>query len=220
MGAAPYVHGALRKAAPLVAALFFGALAPMVSRSGITGTAHDFSSEAWNTSGETCLPCHTPHHAPDSLVPLWNHQTTVASFALYSSDTLDASVGQPASSSKACLSCHDGTVALNSFGGNLGSDFIGSGPSNLGTDLSNDHPISFRYDTSLAIQDGDLFDPSTKTVPALSGQTIREGMLFEDQMECASCHDVHSSKGDAMVSDKMVLVNNAGSALCLTCHDK
>jgi predicted CXXCH cytochrome family protein len=214
-----HTSGALKKATPLAAVLLFALWVPLASRSGITGTAHDFSQEAWNTSGETCLPCHTPHHAESSLVPLWNHQTTVSSFTLYSSDTLDAAVGQPSGSSKSCLSCHDGTVALNAFGGNLGSEFIAGG-ANLGTDLSNDHPISFTYDTSLALQDGDLFDPSTKTVPALAGQTIQDGMLFDNQMECSSCHDVHSSRGDAMTSAKLVIVDNAGSALCLTCHDK
>lgn len=188
--------------------------------SGLAGSAHDFSSESWGVPGETCAPCHTPHHAQSSLIPLWNHETTMATFTLYSSETLDARPEQPSASSKSCLSCHDGTVALNAFGGNVGSVFIDNGPANLGTDLSNDHPISFRYDTALALQDGDLFDPAATPVPALEGASIRDGMLVNDYLECSSCHDVHRSKGDSMTAAKLLLVDNGGSALCLTCHNK
>jgi len=196
------------------------ALVVRVAWSGIEGSAHDFSAASWNTTGEICAPCHTPHHAASQLVPLWDHDTTVSSFSLYDSDTLDAAVGQPTGPSKACLSCHDGTVALNAFGGAAGSDFIGAGPANLGTDLTDDHPVSFVYDSGLAITDGGLFDPAGKTVPSLAGKTIREGMLYNDELHCTSCHDVHNAKGDAPTTSMLLLVDNTGSALCLTCHDK
>ena len=188
---------------------------------GTSGSDHDFSSQAWNTTGELCIPCHTPHNGLSQLVPLWNHATTqVTTFVPYASPTLDATVGQPAAASKACLSCHDGTVALDSFSGNTsGTSFI-EGGANFGSDLSNDHPISFAYDTALATSDGELSDPATTTVAALGGQTIDSGMLIGGQLECASCHDVHVNKGDATGTNAMLIVDNAGSALCLTCHDK
>lgn len=197
------------------------AMAVAVSRGGVVGSAHDFSMESWNTSGQICLPCHTPHHALSTLVPLWNHETTVAAFIPYDSPTMDATVPVPGDSSRACLSCHDGTVALDSFGGNTaGSEFIPD-DANLGTDLSDDHPISFVYDTTLAGDDGELFDPSVKTVPAIAGSpTIQDGLLIADKLECASCHDVHANKGDAESNEAMLIVDNAASALCLTCHDK
>ncbi len=179
----------------------------------IAGSAHDFSGEAWNGSGEICLPCHTPHNALSTLVPLWNHDTSASTFTLYSSVTLDATVGQPSAASLACLSCHDGTVALDSFGGNTGNVFIGGGD-NLGTDLSNDHPVSFTYDAALATLDGGLHDPST--VNSGLGGTIDADLLLGAKMECASCHDVHNSSGLA----GLLRIDNAASALCLTCHDK
>jgi predicted CXXCH cytochrome family protein len=188
-------------------------------RAGLQGSGHDFSTAAWNTSGEMCRPCHTPHHAQSAVVPLWDHNTSVASFTLYASDTLDANVTQPTGVSKACLSCHDGTVALNAFGGETGADFI-SGTAHLGTDLANDHPIAFTYDSLLAVRDGGLHDPQTTTVPALEGKTIRESMLIDGELHCTSCHDAHNARGDAPATPYMLLVNNAGSALCLTCHDK
>lgn len=197
-----------------------GTLICLESWSGLRNTAHDFSNEGWNTTGESCAPCHTPHNAQLSAAPLWNRRDTPSSFILYRSETLDADLDQPFGTSKSCLSCHDGTMALNAFGGDVGDVFIGGGPANLGTDLSNDHPIAFKYDTALASRDGGLFDPSTTIVPALDGRSIRESMLFDDYMECSSCHDVHASRGDSPWSEKLLLISNDRSALCLTCHDK
>ena len=181
----------------------------------ITGSAHDFSSDTWNASGEMCIVCHTPHNAVSGTAVLWNHEATaVATFTVYSSTTLDATVGQPAGNSKLCLSCHDGTVALENFGGvTTGTNFIVAG-ANVGTDLSNDHPISFAYNTALATSDGGLFNPSTATSGL--GGTIAADLLFGNSMECASCHDVHNAGGNSF----LLRITNAASALCLTCHNK
>ncbi len=200
----------------LFTGLFIIFLAQVTVGQNISGSAHDFSSETWNPSGEICIVCHTPHHADNTVndAPLWNHQLSTATYTVYSSSTLDASVGQPAGISKLCLSCHDGTVALDNFGGKTnGTSFI-SGDDLLGTDLSDDHPISFTYDATLASTDGGLYDPTT-TNSGLGG-TIDADMLFNSQLECASCHDVHNGSGVA----KLLVKSNAASALCLTCHNK
>ncbi|HSR87319.1 MAG TPA: cytochrome c3 family protein [Pontiella sp.] len=184
---------------------------------GITGSAHDFSGASWNTTGKICLPCHTPHHGTSVLAPLWNHAATTNSFDLYTSDTLDATVGQPSSESLACLSCHDGTVALDSFGGNAAtnSTFM-TGAALVGTDLKNDHPVSFTYDDTLANTDGSLHTPSDTASGLAGGGFIADDLLFGGKMECASCHDVHNSTG----LDGLLVIDNAGSDLCLTCHNK
>ncbi len=182
----------------------------------IAGSAHDFSAEGW-AQNKICLPCHTPHNGDTSVPesPLWNHDVTTSTFTVYSSSTLDATVGQPSGISLLCLSCHDGSVALDSFGGTTGSEYV-TGDANLGTDLSNDHPISFTYNTALATADGELFDPSTTTTSL--GGTIDADLLFSHRMECASCHDVHNTASSG--NDHLLLISNTGSALCLTCHDK
>lgn len=190
-----------------------------VAMATIVGSKHDFSTIGW-AQGQICLPCHTPHHADTSVgnaAPLWNHEVTAASFTLYSSPTLDATdLGQPAGVSKLCLSCHDGTVALDAFGGNSGTMIIGP-DYNLGTDLSASHPISFTYDTALATADGGLNDPATASsnVSGSSG-TIQDDLLFGNKLECSSCHDVHNQHN----LGKLLNVTNSSSALCLTCHDK
>jgi len=182
----------------------------------ILGTAHDFSGDAWNSSGEICIVCHTPHDGDLTVLesPLWNHEITSAVFTLYSGSTLDATLAQPSAESQLCLSCHDGTVALDSYGGTTGIIFI-TGGGLVGTDLSNDHPISFTYDAALVTADGGLHDPTTALSGMPGGGTISDDLLFGGEMQCASCHDVH---GTGFTS--LLRVDNAGSALCLTCHDK
>lgn len=193
----------------LMAGLFFF---PQLAQAQITGSAHDFTSSAWG-GGEICRPCHTPHNADMTVpnAPLWNHAPTAATFQVYAGPgTLNATVGQPQGTSLLCLSCHDGTVALDSFAGATGTTFI-TGNANVGTDLRNDHPISFTYDAALAIADSELFDPAT--TPAVAS------LLIGGRVECASCHDVHNNSTIA-ANGNLLRGSMTGSALCLTCHNK
>ncbi len=187
-----------------------------VSLGQITGTDHDFKNKSWNSSGKICIVCHTPHNSDQTVTnsPLWNHEVTAATFTLYSgTGTLDATVGQPDGVSKLCLSCHDGTVAMDNFGGATGGTDLMAGSEKLGTDLTNDHPVSFTYNTALANTDGELHDPST-TNSGL-GSTIDADMLFSSKLECGSCHDVHDN-----TNGKFLIMANSASAMCLTCHNK
>ncbi len=183
----------------------------------IQGSAHDFSGELqWNPNGEVCVVCHTPHGAgADALVPLWNHQTTQSTFTVYASPTLNASVGQPSGASKACLSCHDGTIAYDAYGNRTGTLYV-EDENLMGMDLSNDHPISFKYDTALTTSDGGLQNPET-AMSGLGG-TIDNDLLIDNKLECSSCHDVHN--GAAEDVGNLLVKSNSGSALCLTCHMK
>lgn len=191
--------------------------------SQIAGTAHDFSSESWApTTNRGCGVCHTTHQSiPITSAPLWNHEATVvAGYLLYDSPTFDgvSTINDPGASSRLCLSCHDGTVALENFGGNTsGSNFIPQSArigGVAGNDLRSEHPISFDYTDALANSDGGLFPPTT-TNSGL-GSTIDNDMLFNNKMECASCHDVHNRFGVM----HLLKMSNANSELCLTCHNK
>jgi predicted CXXCH cytochrome family protein len=199
-----------------ISAVLFIVFMTQFSIAQIAGSAHDFSGSTWNTTGEICIVCHTPHHSDISITdaPLWNHQITSQTFQLYTSSTLDATMGQPDASSKLCLSCHDGVTAVDNFGGTTTGTQTLTGDANIGTDLRNDHPVSFTYDLTLANADGGLFDPTT-TNSGLGG-TINADMLFSGKLQCASCHDVHNSSG----IDFLLVKSNAASGLCLTCHNK
>lgn len=176
----------------------------------ISGTPHDFSGTAvYGTGGEICNACHTPHNAVSTLVPLWSHDTTASVFTMYSSSTMDATpAGTPSGASLACLSCHDGSVGIDAFVNSTGAgtEYM-TGTARVGTDLSNDHPISFAYDTTLATTDGELYDPTT--TPSV------DALLEAGQVQCSSCHDVHDN-----ANGNFLVMANAGSALCLTCHIK
>ncbi|MBI5099471.1 MAG: hypothetical protein HZB30_09575 [Nitrospirae bacterium] len=207
---------------------------------------------AWNagvaadpTLDRICIYCHAPHHtikAADAAsagltyYPLWNHDpSTTATWSLYDnglddsnfeSQRLQAVLTDPGSVSKLCLSCHDGSAAVSSYGNynsgiagskHTGTKFIdGRFGIGLGGDLSNHHPIGFDYEFVASIDD-EIRDSSNALLGDNPyGITIRE-LLFGDKMECATCHDVHNTKN---TGTKFTWVADTNSNLCLSCHAK
>lgn len=184
----------------------------------IQGSAHDFA--ALDPNQQLCIFCHTVHEADTSVTdaPLWNHGVTTKNYVVYNSPSLDATPGQPEGASRLCLSCHDGTIAVDSYGDDSGVIFLG-GDLAIGADeLSNDHPVSFVYDDALAVLDGELFSPSSS--PSGLGNTISHDLLLNDHLECSSCHDVHNGPAAAAVDDNLLVISRVQSQLCLTCHNK
>ena len=76
-----------------------------------------------------------------------------------------------------------------------------------GTDLSDDHPISFEYSVNLASQNGELALPGTisNLLP----------LDHNGQLQCTTCHDAHDSP-----YGKMLRMPNIGSQLCTECHEE
>ncbi|WP_210397066.1 cytochrome c3 family protein [Motiliproteus sediminis] len=82
-----------------------------------------FMDTVRNNYGEVCVYCHTPHGANSQInAPLWNRTLTQAgidgTYVTYDSlgtSTLTASVAQPGVNSLTCLSCHDGTLGMDSI---------------------------------------------------------------------------------------------------------
>jgi predicted CXXCH cytochrome family protein len=212
---------------------------------GISLTKHNLSTSKpasatiySSDQTEICIFCHTPHDAiKNANIPLWNHKlSTTASYGVYTSPTMTATDGADIGGasttgtditaggavSNLCLSCHDGTVAINSFNNpsnlNATTTMVGTtggmlptGNSNLGTDLTNDHPVNFTYNTTLATNDGSLVNP----VDA-NGSGLTNGVkLFSSKVQCASCHDPHTSAQGAFLRTSMT-----GSQLCFSCHSK
>jgi predicted CXXCH cytochrome family protein len=153
-----------------------------------------------------------------------------------------------------CLSCHDGTVALDSFMGKNGASDgksigdadgqHGAATANLGNgqvanDLTNDHPVGFKavYDENSGFntttQTGHYrYKPRAGVVAAglklaISKTPVATGTIDRTtttavtgnlpSVSCVTCHDVHNGSGN---TDGLLRLNNQGSALCLTCHDK
>jgi len=201
---------------------------PTAAFAVIAAGPHDLSTELSTPDSQTCIVCHTPHDAADvgTFAPLWNHEVTaVALYTLYGSDTLNAAPTQPSGVSKLCLSCHDGTVAIDNYGGNLAGakyiDGVGGDFADVvafGADLSNDHPISFIYDAALVTADGGTGLESPDADSGLGG-SIDEDLLFAGSLECSSCHDVHDA-ASAGAAGHLLVMSNSDSDLCLTCHIK
>jgi predicted CXXCH cytochrome family protein len=183
----------------------------------IFGSPHDFRGLPYERSGEICLPCHVPHSTKPLPAPLWDLESTSDTYPVYGQTRKPSGEAEadrrPDGISKVCLSCHDGIMASEVYGG------ADSGTDPSGSAQGHDHPISFVYDTALAAKDRDLYDPSIRlSGVAGSPGTIDADLLFSKRMECASCHDVHNTK--AVPETKLLVKDTAGSALCLTCHNK
>ncbi len=164
------------------------------------------------SESEICIFCHTPHNS-NPRKPLWNRQDPGQVYTPYSSSTIQAAPGQPDGASILCLSCHDGTIALGNVLSrdqyiemNSGITVMPDGKSNLGTNLSDDHPVSFTYDAALAAANGELADPATLTGPV---------QLRNDRIQCTACHDPHSD-----LYQKFLVADIQYSGLCLYCHQK
>jgi hypothetical protein len=190
------------------------------ARAQITNSMHDFSANSWS-GGEICKPCHTPHFAQPSTLSgaLWNHAVTNATYTLFGGG-VGTAVTDLDTNSRLCLSCHDGTVALDSFGGTTGTTFIPA-RSNLGTDLSDDHPIGSTaiYPTGTSTS----FNPqnaSHQVVSAWGTLRLRSWVdptgTTQYVVGCRSCHDPHN-RGNY---GHMLQFSNAASHVCLTCHIK
>lgn len=193
-------------------------LIPAIVRSqSITLTQHNLSATGngkirATDESEICLFCHTPHTS-NPIGPLWNKKTQGTSYILYNSSTMQALPGQPDGSSILCLSCHDGTIALGNIFSKKenivldnGISYLPPGKSNLSTDLSNDHPVSFLYNAALAASDRELKDPAAISAPV---------KLESSKVQCISCHDPHKNLYSQFLTN-----TNQYSALCVSCHQK
>ena len=231
----------------------------------IANTRHNLSVTGpgeVKATGESriCVFCHTPHGADSSVgAPLWNRELSQATYLPYDSSSMDASnIQEPMGSSRLCLSCHDGTLALgtvrNMPGRGSGTGTIaltgtdggrmpaGEGRTtgatrDLGVNLTNDHPISFTFDSNLALLDGELRDPAQVAHLGVRGGgerplfPLEAGPVGQALLQCTSCHDPHVREpGD---HNKFLRVNRfqvvpplggdfseTGDQVCLGCHDK
>jgi len=185
----------------------------------VVNSPHNLSATGPGTiraTGEqqVCIFCHTPHNAAP-IQPLWNRNVPVAAYIPYTSTAMQAQPGQPTGTSKLCLSCHDGTIALGSVVSRDQPIAMAGGmttlppghKANLGTDLSDDHPISFTYDSALATKDPKLRHPSS-----LPPQTRLDG---QQELQCTTCHDAHNNQ-----FGKFLVMDNANSQLCRSCHNQ
>ena len=214
-----------------------------------TDTGMSYTASPADSLNRICIFCHAPHNTyrlsgttggagPEAdpaydYLPLWNHTLEEApSFTMYENGLGAPQTGPkasqailngmvPGSVSLLCLSCHDGNIAVNSWGNsNQRSQSTGTTvitPAyQIGMDnyLGNHHPIGFNYE-DVQSSDPEIRLSSTYITPTT---TIADHLYgSETRMECATCHSVHN-KGNA--GETLLWRSDQNSELCLTCHDK
>jgi predicted CXXCH cytochrome family protein len=142
-----------------------------------------------------CTACHRSVATPN---PTMLHSLVEASAhgrsRLVRADS--ATPGFLDSISRQCLGCHDGSVATG------GETMSGGGLFDHGGEVGITHPIGIDY-RAKALTNRALV-PMVELDPAVR--------LFGGMVGCASCHDPFSNAKHQLVMD------NAGSRLCLQCH--
>ncbi len=267
--------GIVAAAGLLTAQTALGAIANTKHNLGLTGTG----TNSFDGTEAICVFCHTPHGADNSAsVPLWNRvlsdPATYTTYASLGTSTLDGGVAPVGSVSIACLSCHDGTQAMNVMINAPGSgnyDPAGftlpgtwTGPAatatpvgslnyatasivNIGTDLSNDHPVGIQYGGGGAtsadadgpftgsLADPDFVPPYKATIngnpvwwvdTSVGTTGIREktDMQLYTRADLGAtepfveCASCHNPHTD--VNPTFLRIQNTGSAVCLACHVK
>lgn len=223
----------------LVAASLLAGMAASAQAAGIQGSKHDLSSAIASANSvhspdqnQICVFCHAPHNAVTNKL-LWNRTAYSGSamkiYTSYNTSGMRAKLTQNTltddSTSLLCLSCHslsDSTVIFSDTKNNGGGTTPGAGyytgttfPSKTGnmSSLTNDHPVGINYDLAQT-------EATTAGLVASSGGKVGTLRLFKSSvsnatMECASCHNVHDK-----TYGKFLAMNNANSALCVTCHNK
>ena len=177
--------------------------------------------------------------APDPFdyLPLWNHQLTAnfAGYTMYQNGPGAPTTGSKASQAIAngmtpggtsllCLSCHDGSVAVNAYGNaaQLARSISGNGPAIsasyvIGKDsyLGNHHPIGFDYE-AVQVADTEIRLSSQFLTPTTS---IKDHLYGNgnNMMECGTCHSVHNTGNSG---ETLLWRSDSASKLCLTCHAK
>ncbi len=202
----------------MVVTILVLALVVIPASAQISTTKHDLTSAGGSTlkgtGSDLCVYCHTPHSQASTTL-LWNRISTLntTTFTPYTATDGDQFGAAPNAPSMLCLSCHDGTTALNSLhspgdanaGGKIGDGVTGA--ANIGgatnNDLSNDHPVSVPLPAA-----GGGFKAMATVLP------LHGGAQGTGTVECKTCHDPHSNQA------KFLRMSNAASALCLNCHQK
>jgi predicted CXXCH cytochrome family protein len=152
-----------------IAAMTLGMLAWGNAIADVATTPHNLGSggpgpNTFSGTAEVCVFCHTPHGGDTTAeVPLWNRgladPATYTTYTTTSSSSVDLGGRRIIKKSIACLSCHDGTQAMDTLLNDPGSGAVVTsftngvwtgndrpqGIADVGQDLSNDHPIGIQY---------------------------------------------------------------------------
>lgn len=193
-------------------------------------------------TAELCVFCHTPHGGDtNASVPLWNRTLaapgTYTTYSTVSSSSVDGEVAPVGSVSIACLSCHDGTQAMDTLINTPGSGtdpagFSASGNwgtgadrpqglANIGQDLQNDHPIGIQYGGGGITQASPAAPTNDPDFNAPANQVINSTTVW--WVDSETTPDGTRQKTDMQLYTRSVAGIDAGAnqpfVECASCHD-
>ncbi len=182
---------------------------------GVVGSKHDLSTSGpgpfkSDVESNACAFCHVPHGVDRTS----GRPDGSTSITPYSSSTSKArSASRPTGSSRFCLSCHDGTIAMGQTRSRLikmrdnapGGKLPAGHRANLGTDLRGTHPVSFTP------------PPSPTAHPPPPDDAVR--LDRRGELQCMACHDPHRETLPVTGEGKFLVKSMQRAGLCLTCHD-
>lgn len=271
------LNGLMRKGLVGVGAAMLLSVSMGVSAQ-IATSKHDLTAaggagnKVTSAGAEICVFCHTPHGS-DSAAPLWNKNlSSPSTFTPYASSTLDAVANTTGSISLACLSCHDGSQAMDTMinapgsglapitalSSGLGRGYnlatwsvntdgkMAAGIANLGTDLTNDHPVMIPYcGGGMTITGASVTNNCADKdflMPTGSGAGATQKVWFDsvgaggtagakDKTDIqlynrsadlntfyVECGSCHDPHNTT--NGTFLRISNAASKVCLTCHNK
>ncbi len=197
--------------------LFTAPLCAAGTKQSLVGSQHDLgvtgAGPVKSAMPDSCMFCHAPHNVSATVRPLWDHQLSSQTYTVYTSSTYSSGSQTPsAGSSKLCLSCHDGTVAvgLTLSHGSITTSGTMASTDILGTSLLSSHPVSMR-----PVDDGQLAASLFSTPPSTKDPAVK---LVAGKVECTTCHDPHTPNNDPVVP-MFLARSNSNGVLCLACHD-
>ncbi len=173
---------------------------------GVAGSKHDFSALSGKVS-DACGACHVPHVQAVRPADRDGNQALLELYRIAGQrEVFEPDRFMPGASSLICLSCHNGVVAQSTVG-TAHAILAGAREGYAVPDgwAARDHPIGVPYPAQAK--------GYRSLARVQAGGVIR---LPEGRLECISCHDPHNAAG----VDKMLVMSNQRSALCLACHEK
>ncbi|HEX9242317.1 MAG TPA: hypothetical protein VF875_07720 [Anaeromyxobacter sp.] len=199
-------------------AIALALVATTASAASVINSKHDMSKYTGVGgavgSGDACYFCHAAHNNT-TFAPLWaRFNPTNGAYTTYTSGTVSVNIsGSLDNFSLVCMSCHDGSVALNvtmkgKQGTNAANVYILANNAKIGPDLSNDHPVSVNW-----VGGGIAGLTASVPAPFRVYNTSRGATALSAALTCGSCHAVH----DPGIS-KFLRANPTSGSFCITCH--
>jgi hypothetical protein len=209
-----------------------------------SGSVHDMSTWQYVVNDpyqRVCIFCHTPHNANPTAGALWSRplDSNPSGLAPYTwaapanqqiPEIVDPLIGP----SRLCMTCHDGTIALDAHGDVMPAGYV------ISNNLNFTHPIGFSFDQAMAARgSAELADKNQRFATSVTvsntvgtyNNVVRNGnlrivdvLLNGTYMTCSTCHDVHNcgnvtpDPGDNY--NYLLWAKEEQSLICLTCHLK